>query len=566
MNKPPSPRDPSRRPQALNPLAAFAPSQQMPLFARRAITEYPQREETADSLGEVDADDGLMYHIKGDASGSPMRASEWICSHLAEEVGIASPQPSVIERNDGSLVFGSRRLAGVAEQVATQAFLLRPSIPAHDASVSEIGSLLSGIYAFDLFIGNEDRHPKNYLSLEDRNRRRFYAFDFGRGLFWKWPLEGFPSPDGNTRHFGAVLRQLHGFDIGRANRVLDCLLTVDLQFIQDVLKRMPTDWLPAVLSSDLTRWWSSNAKCGWRSFARDLQMARSFKFVIVRLAPDGARDERLNVAAAVFRAEGLDLRISRRLDKVRAISQAIDQELLQDLFSNLQMMDEKLIRSGSRDAETRAEAFAQIGPLTVSKLGSFVAQNHAAYELRLQSIIANLVDPEISPVVKRPKRTRLLADLKSALRRERVLAQKDEGLASHRVVPSFPLDEGLVADLVLQNGALHVIETVDAVGDANSLRRTISDIAMANLVLSFAKLRFGDQATKARLVYHASPSLEVIARPSLEAAEHQGALLINWSSANDRREFVQAITSLATPRELKKATLFVSGPKQLKLH
>ena len=173
MNKPPSPQDPSRRHEASRPLAAFASARQMPLFARRALNEYPQLEETADSMGEVEADDGLIYHIKGDARGSPMRASEWISSHLAEEVGIASPPPFVIERRDGSLVFGSRRLAGVAEQIATQAFLLRPSIIAQDSSASELGSFLSGIYAFDLFISNEDRHYKNYLSTEDRNRRRF---------------------------------------------------------------------------------------------------------------------------------------------------------------------------------------------------------------------------------------------------------------------------------------------------------------------------------------------------------------------------------------------------------
>jgi hypothetical protein len=62
-------------------------------------------------------------------------------------------------------------------------------------------------------------------------------------------------------------------------------------------------------------------------------------------------------------------------------------------------------------------------------------------------------------------------------------------------------------------------------------------------------MTFGADGTKARLVYQASSANEAIAKPSLLAAEHQGAELINWASHRDRMRFLHEITALAQPLE-----------------
>jgi hypothetical protein len=73
-------------------------------------------------------------------------------------------------------------------------------------------------------------------------------------------------------------------------------------------------------------------------------------------------------------------------------------------------------------------------------------------------------------------------------------------------------------------------------------------------------MKFGKTHTKGRLVYSASPALERVARPSLEAAEHQGAQLVNWDSADDRTKFIHSLAMLATPIPSKrKKAKFVSG-------
>lgn len=301
-------------------------------------------------------------------------------------------------------------------------------------------------------------------------------------------------------------------------------------------------------------------RCEWGS-----EMANFYKYAIVRLAPDDVRGERINVGVAVFANDGLDIHVAKRVDKVRAISSAVDAEVLRELIDNLRELDLRFTATASLDNEQRRDALARIGPLSLSQLGTFVADGADAYESRIASLMRALVDPEPAPVKMREKRSKLLTQVKQSFKRDRVLARKDEDLSSHRIVSGYELEHGLVADLVLQNGALHVVETVDASGEEETLRKAIGDIGVAALVLERARMKFGERNTKARLVYSASSALETIAQPSLEAAAHQGAELINWASADDRRRFLHNLSSLATPIERKRRVKSVVSGKQTRL-
>jgi hypothetical protein len=274
-------------------------------------------------------------------------------------------------------------------------------------------------------------------------------------------------------------------------------------------------------------------------------MARSFEFSIVRLAPHDVRDERLNVGIVVLRGDGLDVRLSRRLEKVRAISAKLDVTDLKDLLSQLQPLEARLAGAGWPGVITLRQ-LPRLGPLTFSEPGTFVAETDSAYEDRIASIMSAMIDPEPAPARVRQKRSRLLTQLKQAFRKERVLARPGEDLGSHRIVPTVEVDRGLVADLVLKNGVLHVVESVDASSETEPHKRALADIGLSALVLERARMKYGENVTT-QLVYSASPSLEALTRPSLEAAEHQGATLVNWMSERDRERFVHHLSSLAEP-------------------
>ena len=185
-------------------------------------------------------------------------------------------------------------------------------------------------------------------------------------------------------------------------------------------------------------------------------MAQSYKFAVVRLSPEGVRDERINVGLVVFAEDAVDVRLPRRLDKVRVISASLDQAAIEELTYAVMTRDLDLRQSGIADAEARKTGIGRIGPLTLSQLGMFTCADERQYEARIASIFRSIIDPEPAPKIQRQKSSRVLTQLKRALRERRVLARPDENLDSHRVVQNLPLADGLVADLVLKNGKMHV--------------------------------------------------------------------------------------------------------------
>lgn len=238
---------------------AIAISQKQ-LFCRKAITVYPQKEHSADSLGEVDGDDLHRYYIKGDAHGKLVRASEWLSTNISEAIGIGAPTPAPIELPNGEIVFGSRRIANVSDSVITQNYLVQPSAANLGNPVSGLKGILSSIYTFDMFIHNEDRHFGNYLSVDDNGTRRVYAFDYSRAMFWQWPWQAFPDMGQNTRRYGKLLWSLHGFDEKSAHGTLERLSGLAPTTIEGFINEMPPNWLPDDTRNQLMSWWSSGAK------------------------------------------------------------------------------------------------------------------------------------------------------------------------------------------------------------------------------------------------------------------------------------------------------------------
>ena len=281
-------------------------------------------------------------------------------------------------------------------------------------------------------------------------------------------------------------------------------------------------------------------------------MDHTFDFVILRVEPAGARDERINVGLAVMLKDELDLRLAKRLDKVHAIAAGLTAKSVQDATRSLSDLDRSLRDSGMSSWGDRRAILNSGGPFRFGETGHFVAQSSAAYEDRIASILRAMVEPEPAAHRPREKRTRLLTEVKAIFRQERVLAKRGEDLSSHRLVPRLDLDEGLTVDLALRNGAMHMIETVDASSDSESLRHAIGEIGVSALVLERARMRFGPDKTKTRLVYNASSAMEKLALAPLEAAQNQGAQLVNWRSAGERKAFLRDLTALAEPIPIKR--------------
>lgn len=280
-------------------------------------------------------------------------------------------------------------------------------------------------------------------------------------------------------------------------------------------------------------------------------MARFSKYSIIRLDTHPARDERLNVGLVVFKDDGLDIRIGRKLEKVRALSGALDLVQVRENILQLENVDRLLREQGMSSADERRDTLEGLGFVSLSKIALIDSTNMVVYEAAIQSLLTGIVEPEQAPLRVQPKRTRLISAVKQALKQERILGRAGDELSEHRVVPHVQLAEGLVADFVLKNGSMHVVETIDAAVSDVSPRKIVTDIALSALVLEQARISYGDSETRAKLIYDASASIESIAMPSLYAAAHQGAELVNWQSRDDRNRFLSHLASLAIPFEVK---------------
>lgn len=275
-------------------------------------------------------------------------------------------------------------------------------------------------------------------------------------------------------------------------------------------------------------------------------MERIYEFSLLRLSSTDARDERLNIGVVILDTDTLDVRLAKKLDKMRAMSGALGSRQAKDFALSLVELDRKCAEIGISDIKERLTFMVGSGPFSLSSFGTFTAESRSAYEARISSILNSLVEPESAPAKTLEKRSRLLAEVKTEFRHLKVLAKQDETIESHRIVQKYEIDTGLTADFALKNGVMHIVETVDATGDEHKIRQVVSLIGVSALVLQRAKMNFGENTAR-RLVYTASPLMESIARPSFEAAHDQGIQLTNWASADDRRKLVYGLSSLASP-------------------
>jgi hypothetical protein len=252
------------------------------------------------------------------------------------------------------------------------------------------------------------------------------------------------------------------------------------------------------------------------------------------------RGEVLNVGILAERDGEFIVRSGSHVEKTRAITAALDPD---EIRAELHELPKILAACDSDQVASclRANSFLHADYKGVIQPGNPMLLDHY-----LDDLVHRYVNPEPAPAKPiRKKSSRLRNELRDALRAEKILARPTEGLESHRVLYRHALSEGVVADFVLQNGAMHVVETVDATSDVISVHRSIMEIALSALTFEHARMRFNNSPVKPRLVYNVSATMEKAIEPSLAAARNQGAELVNWASFDERNKLLTTLASLA---------------------
>ena len=101
-------------------------------------------------------------------------------------------------------------------------------------------------------------------------------------------------------------------------------------------------------------------------------MARSYKFVVLNFASHPLRGEKLNVGLVIESDQGLEVRCPPHLEKLRAISAALD---IDGIKQDLHQLPSTMAKLGTVKLlnESFAKAVADWSPFSVAHSGEFDA-------------------------------------------------------------------------------------------------------------------------------------------------------------------------------------------------
>ena len=224
------------------------------------IETYPSQQGTLNLELIGTGANGKDYAIKTTKdrnSNGFIPATEVFCYELAYEVSIPTPEYSILQLRDGSLAFGSVWEGGVK---GTTNLTVVAQVLSGDLAVKGLKAFLSRAYALDLFINNIDRHFGNYLIRESYNSHIILAYDFSLAWYAVGTPYGYEAqhPQSNTQQWHKVIVKAGYFDVDIARNTLTEISKIEPLIIEQILSRIPSDWLSMDIKKDIVQWWASS--------------------------------------------------------------------------------------------------------------------------------------------------------------------------------------------------------------------------------------------------------------------------------------------------------------------
>ncbi|EPL4524044.1 TPA: DUF3037 domain-containing protein [Enterobacter asburiae] len=255
-----------------------------------------------------------------------------------------------------------------------------------------------------------------------------------------------------------------------------------------------------------------------------------FYFSIIKLISDPLRSESINVGILVLTEHGLDIRLLKTEQKLKAVSDRFSLSLIEDFTSEIEWLYEI-----TKDFKSLSKLCSN-GSVQISEPGMFVLRDAIAYESKLEQLMKDYVQPAFTSDRSKQNK-RIITELKQEFNRAGILGKSHNDLWNHRVVTNFPIaeEEGIYAELLLKNGAYHLTETLDLRGD--SMKQKMGDSALKAITISKAKSVF-NTGVKSFVVYAAnSISEEKSGKTQLNLIEGYADNVFNLLSEQDMAQY-----------------------------
>lgn len=244
--------------------------------------------------------------------------------------------------------------------------------------------------------------------------------------------------------------------------------------------------------------------------------------------PQPNRTEHVNIGVVAFLADGsVRVHFGQDLKKLRAMDPQSNLDTVRSWEIGLPRMLQ------GRSTEQAAEFLRHFGQWSLSnELGRFAYANEDEYLTRIANALHSLVSAPKGERRERGDVSRLHIDLKTAFNAKGWLGRD---IDNHEIVERYPIGPMTTAEFALQNGRLHVIESLDLRTSNPSAKR--HDARSKALTLDMARKAAPNPARYAILAGIDSPLL-----PEAKALMGDySEFVFTWESASDMNELMSIL-------------------------
>lgn len=262
------------------------------------------------------------------------------------------------------------------------------------------------------------------------------------------------------------------------------------------------------------------------------------------------RGEQINIGVAALTPWGV--RVVYDVDRARLRAIDPDRATRHDNLADAQALVELL-------EKLQSTALREMYLQPLGTRGSILAASEEEFERTLNDLLVRDVRPLKVTTRKHrepPQSTRLERQLRVWFRAAKVFSPNADDITRGRVVQHFPisLDEQLFADFALQNGALHVIETLDLRKTERLSKSQRNEAGFKAMLLD--QVRDMDPASD-RIAVFASDDYAMI-RPALSMVAKYASDVIRFDDVQDRQRLADTLG-----RRLHKQSLPLPTAEQL---
>jgi hypothetical protein len=225
------------------------------------------------------------------------------------------------------------------------------------------------------------------------------------------------------------------------------------------------------------------------------------RYAVLQFAPSSQRGESVNIGVAVFLGDDVQLHLTPRLEKARAIAPGLDVSSIVELCE-----DVPDLLLGAVDAEDKLRVLQQLGPITATSFGTILDPGDD-YQLLVDRLIKDYVEsPTFSATTIAPIRTALREQLSQLFSARARVSSEPRDIDRHLVVSRFPVaaSERLFSDFAYRNGTYRFVQILDLRGPESSLERRFQESCKKALALDKARRIYGSDARRYSVIANAS--------------------------------------------------------------